>query len=234
MKQIISVLSVLVLLWLCGCQSRETEAYLQNLAEENATLLELIQLKNQELDQLTAQLQQQDTVLASRPMHTAAPMKEKTMPLANKATAGKIAAPPVSKQTDSLQLTQTKIVVASGYPTTPGKQATSAEPISDQKQAPSAQLTADPPTNVEQFLNQLSDPAIALATRKAWKKAMLLTFAHGSVEVFAEKKGFVNRYTAEALLDLLVYFPHQVTVSQVVKDPQDKIVQLRIQMNRPA
>jgi flagellum-specific peptidoglycan hydrolase FlgJ len=211
MKQIVNVVSLLVALWTCSCQSKESEAYLQNLAEENATLLEVIQKKNQELDLLTTQLQQLESAPVSQPLSTAAnPVK--------------------GKQTDPLPLQQSRVVIASGYPTTDESTkptALAANPASQPKVNQAVE-----PRNVEQFLNQISDPAIALATRKEWKKAILLAFANKQVEVFAEKKGFVNRYTAATLLDLLVYFPHQVKVSKVVKNPQDKIIQLRLQMNR--
>jgi len=88
------------------------------------------------------------------------------------------------------------------------------------------------PKDIEEYLNQISNTSIPRTVRKKWKEEALQLFANGAVQVLDEKEGLGSRYTATALLNLLVDFPHQVKVNEVLRDQQDKITELHLKMDR--
>ncbi len=81
---------------------------------------------------------------------------------------------------------------------------------------------------LQQSLNQISDPQHSRERRSAWKQETLARFADGSVRVLDESDGAIQEYRAGIFLTLLLTSPHQVVVKEVKTDQNNKITELRL------
>jgi hypothetical protein len=84
--------------------------------------------------------------------------------------------------------------------------------------------------DIQEYLNQISNPKISKKVRTAWKQETMSQFADGSVKVLDESDGTVKQYSASILLNLLINVPHRIVVKDVKKDRNNKISELRLSM----
>lgn len=83
-------------------------------------------------------------------------------------------------------------------------------------------------SEMQQYLNRISDPANSRAVRSGWKQETLARFADGSVRVLDESDGALKEYRAGIFLTLLLTSPHQVVVREIKTDQNNKITELRL------
>lgn len=135
-----------------------------------------------------------------------------------------------------------KVQVADRQPAeVPREETREEEPIEmQQEEIPAVQVAKKPqPTSQEnnlaklsgemqQYLNQISDPANSRAVRSGWKQETLARFADGSVRVLDESDGAIKEYRAGIFLTLLLTSPHQVVVREIKTDQNNKITELRL------
>lgn len=86
------------------------------------------------------------------------------------------------------------------------------------------------PASLTEYLNQLSNNKIPRKVRKQWKEEALQYFNAKKAVVYDKESDVGTQYTPEHLLTLLMDIPQKVTVLETLKDPNDKIVELHIQM----
>ncbi|WP_225000347.1 serine/threonine-protein kinase [Cesiribacter sp. SM1] len=84
--------------------------------------------------------------------------------------------------------------------------------------------------DLQEYLNQISNPKISKKVRTAWKQETISQFADGSVKVLDESDGTVKQYSASILLNLLINVPHRIVVKEMKKDRNNKVTELRLSM----
>ncbi len=86
------------------------------------------------------------------------------------------------------------------------------------------------PASLSEYLNQLSNNKIPRKIRKQWKEDALHYFNATKAVIYDKESEVGTQYTPENLLTLLIDIPQKVTILETLKDPNDKIVELHIQM----
>lgn len=83
---------------------------------------------------------------------------------------------------------------------------------------------------IEEQLNKISNPAISEKAREAWKKELLAQFSDGAVRILDESDGTAKRFSTRIFINLLYRVPHTVVVKEVKTDRNQKISELRLEM----
>ena len=83
---------------------------------------------------------------------------------------------------------------------------------------------------LQEYLNQISNPKIPKQVRTAWKQETIAQFADGAVKVLDDSDGTTKQYSASIFLNLLINVPHRIEVKEVERDSGKKITLLRLTM----
>lgn len=111
------------------------------------------------------------------------------------------------------------------------KQLASLEQSSRKKQQQAKTPRGFSNTELQEYLNQLSNHHINVKERLMWKEKTLDLFADGSVKVLNESEGGkLVQYSASIFLNHLINVPYRIIVKDVKRDKQKKIVELRLSM----
>lgn len=96
--------------------------------------------------------------------------------------------------------------------------------------APKEKNNSFSPKELEKQLNKIADPDLSASARAAWKAETMDRFAENVVQITDETGGASRQYSASIFLNLLYNVPHTIKVTEVKRDQNQKVTELRLTM----
>ena len=116
---------------------------------------------------------------------------------------------------------------------TENKEVAEANTISENKAVPKRPAEKEDffsANELQALLNRLSNPAFPQKSREDLKERLANRFAEGSIRILEETGGTQNQYSASIFLNLLYKVPHTIVVEEVKINENEKITEIRLEM----